>query len=98
MAPSTDAYAAFSEHRTHGLLHALLHYGHVIPVTHGYTRRYVDEHYPGWTRNELVGICRAAGIVVTPDKGAPLRCHPGVVALHFDRSGAFQVEWVASQR
>lgn len=46
--------SVFREHRTREELNSLLHYGHIIPVSKGWTRAYVEDHYPGWTWSDHV--------------------------------------------
>lgn len=82
----------YREVRTREQLAQLLHYGFHIPMARGFTRRHVDEHYPGWTWNSLLRILSGAGVVVV-DPGSPLRCHERVVRVHFDSEEAWLVEW-----
>ena len=42
----------------------MLHFGHIIPVSKGWTREHVNSHFPGWTWNQLIAVCMAAQIVV----------------------------------
>jgi hypothetical protein len=53
------------------------------------------EHFPGWSWNSLLEVCRAAGIV-DPNSGggSPLRCLPQVKAFHFTSAETFAVEWL----
>ena len=91
---STDVDVShFRERRTLGECKLLLHYGHVIPICHGYTATYVAEHYPGWTWNELVQVFVAAGIFVNRG-GAPATCDDRVVTFHFSSPTEFYVEWI----
>ena len=83
----------FREHRTREELNALLHYGHIIPVSKGWTREYVDTNYRGWTWNSLIGVFRSAGIVVASACGGPPKCDDRVVMFHFSGAGDFFVEW-----
>jgi hypothetical protein len=83
----------FREHRTRPELNALLHYGHIIPVSKGWTKTYVDTHYPGWTWNALMAIFRDAGIVKFSACGGPPKCDDALVMLHFSSTGDFLVEW-----
>lgn len=78
--------------RTREELNDLLRFGHIIPVSRGWTRAYVDEHYPGWTWNGLVGVLRAAGVLVDRG-GSPPCCAPGVRAVWFDSEDGWLVEW-----
>ena len=87
----------FKQRRTREELNALLHYGHIIPVSKGWTRAYVNEHFPGWTWNELVRIVRVAGILVSKG-GSPPRCDERVQELHFDSENAWLVEWTDGSR
>jgi hypothetical protein len=82
----------FREHRALDECKRLLHYGHVIPVSRGYTARYVAEHFPGWTWNELVAVFVAAGIFVNRG-GSPPTCDDRVATFHFSSSTDFFVEW-----
>lgn len=93
--PLTDHpdYSSFLEHRTGEQLNELLHFGHVIPVSKGYTRRYVQTHYPGWTWNSLIAVLKAADVFVGRG-GSPPRCDDQVRAVHFDSATSFAVEWL----
>ena len=84
----------FREHRTREELNALLHYGHIIPVSKGWTREYVDTNYPGLTWNALLAIFQAAGIVLPSGCGGPPKCDDRVVLLHFSSREEFRVEWI----
>jgi len=68
----------------------VLHYGHIIPVSKGYTSKYVALHHPGWSFNELVEIFKAAGIVVSDGMA---RCDARVGWIHFNDATSFVVEF-----
>ena len=92
---STDVdVSRFREHRTRAELNSLLRYGHIIPVSKGWTRAYVDARYPRWSWNALMTIFQAAGIVVPSACGGPPKCDDRVVMLHFSTTGDFFVEWI----
>jgi len=82
----------FRHHRTRAELNSLLHYGHIIPVSKGWTKNYVDTHYPGWSWNALMNVFQAAGIVVNRG-GAPPKCDDRVEMLHFSSETDFLVDW-----
>ena len=84
----------FREHRTREDLNALLHYGHIIPVSRGWTRAYVETRYPGWTWNALMAIFQAADVVVSSKCGGPPKCDDRVALLHFSTTDDFIVEWI----
>lgn len=89
-----DAFAEYAEHRTGAAMQRLLHHGHWIPVLRGYTAAYVAKHFPGWSWNGLLAVCRAADIIdPRSGGGGPLRCNPRVRAVHFTNERAFAVEW-----
>jgi len=83
----------FSEHVTLQDCKDLLHYGHFIPVSRGFTARYVDSVFPDWTWNELVLVFVAAGIFINRGGSAPT-CDERVVSFHFSSPTQFHVEWV----
>ena len=85
----------YGEHRTGLQMDRLLHHGHVIPVTRGFTRDHVDQHFPGWTWNDLLEVCRAADLLA-PDRprGAPFACREQVKAVHFNSPRSLAVEWL----
>ena len=89
-----DEWAQYAEHRTRDELNQLLHYGHIIPVSRGWTDNYVAEHFPGWHWNSLMATWMAAGIVVRSTVGGPPSCDPQVVAIHFNGPDSFAVEWI----
>jgi hypothetical protein len=78
--------------RTRADLNALLHYGHFIPIKRGLTTRYVNEHFPGWTWDDLIDVLRAADVLMVNGVGTP-HCDPGVGAIHFDDIDSWLVEW-----
>lgn len=59
-APGCASFENFAERRTGEEIVALLGYGHPIPVGRGWTRQYVEEHFPGWTWNSLMEVWREA--------------------------------------
>ena len=83
----------FREHLTLEQCKALLRYGHVIPISRGYTTAYVDEHFPGWTWNQLIRVFIAAGIYINRG-GAPPTCDDRVRTFHFSSPIDFHVEWI----
>lgn len=88
-------FTEYVEHRTGLQMDRLLHYGHWIPSNRGWTREYVEEHFPGWTWNRLIDVCRTAGVVdPTSGGGSPLRCVAEVKAFHFTDATTFAVEWL----
>jgi hypothetical protein len=84
--------SAFRQRRTRYELNALLHYGHVIPVSRALTDAYVREHHPGWTWNALMAVFNSAGIVINRG-GSPPCCDPHVEVFHFDHKDSWLVEW-----
>jgi len=88
----------FAEHRTGREVHDLLQYGHIIPVRRGVTTAYVEQHFPGWTWNELMDIWRAAGIVHPSRHGGPPGADSRVRMIHFSSPTAFAVEWADGDR
>ncbi len=84
----------FREHLTLDQCNRLLHFGHWIPINHGFTAKYVDEHYPGWTWNRLVQVFIAAGIHRRGAGGGPPNCDRRVKVFHFSSPTDFFVEWV----
>lgn len=83
----------FREHLTLDACKRLLHYGHVIPISKGYTADYVAEHFPGWTWNELVQVFVAAGIFINRG-GSPPTCDDRVVTFHFSSPTEFHIDWI----
>ncbi len=91
---STDFdVSRFREHLTLDQCNGLLHFGHWIPINHGYTAKYVAEQYPGWTWNRLVQVFIAAGIYRRGAGGGP-SCDRRVKVFHFSSPTDFFVEWV----
>lgn len=87
-------FSRYDEHRSGAEMQRLLHHGHWVPVLRGYTRAYVEQHFPGWTWNRLLDVCRSAGIVDPASGGdRPLRCDDCVVQFHFTDRRSFAVEW-----
>lgn len=86
-------YGEYLEHRTGAEMQRLLHHGHWIPVHRGDTAAHVARHFPGWCWNDLLAVCKAAGIVDGLGTGGPLRCAPHVLAFHFTDTARFAVEW-----
>lgn len=86
----------YREHRTGAQIDHLLHYGHAIPLGRGYTQKYVDENFPGWSWSELLNVFKAADIFLGR-AGAPPRCHPTVKAIHFTDARTWQVEWLSGE-
>jgi hypothetical protein len=73
----------YAEHRTREEIDALLRYGHHIPVGRGWTREYVDEHFPGWTWNQLLRVLRAADVLADRPFGG-VACRTEVTEMYFD--------------
>ncbi|MBX3311053.1 MAG: hypothetical protein KF739_11565 [Cryobacterium sp.] len=91
--PQWDEYA---EHRTGMQVGQLLHYGHLIPISRGFTKEYIDKHYPGWDWNSLSRVMQAAGVFVNRG-GAPATCEPTVKAVHFTDAEHWAVEWLSGE-
>jgi hypothetical protein len=81
----------FQQRRTREELNALLHYGHIIPVSKGWTRAFVHEHYPGWTWSGLIKVLSSAEILVNRG-GAPTCCDERVEVFLFDSPDSWLVE------
>jgi hypothetical protein len=96
LTPNPDASdAAWNEsaiHCTGPEVDALFHYGHIIPISRGFTRKFLDEHFPGWDWNGLVAVLKAADVFVDRG-GSPPQCRPGVTAIHFTDADNWAVEW-----
>lgn len=90
---SDQLFGEYAEHRSGEEMQRLLHHGHWIPVLRGYTYAYIEEHFPGWSWNPLLSVCKAAGIVVKTGGGGPLSCDPRVRTFHFTDDRRFAVEW-----
>ena len=43
----------------------LANYAHWIPMVHGYTRDFMDSHYPDWEWNDLIPKMLNRGIIST---------------------------------
>ena len=82
----------FREHLTLEQCNALMHYGHWIPINRGFTARYVDENFPGWTWNELVKVFVGAGLYRRSSVGGPPKCDDRVEVFHFSGPTDFFVE------
>lgn len=82
----------YRENRTRAEIDRLLHYGHAIPISHGFTAEYVSGNYPGWSWNQLISALTAAGVLVRRG-GSPSACHPEVVRVQFDSEWSWRVEW-----
>lgn len=54
---------SFVEERSFDEVRTLLHYGHFIPRTKGFTTQHLDTHWPGHTFNWLVDLFTAAGLL-----------------------------------
>lgn len=82
----------FRMHRTGQQISDLLKYGHIIPISKGYTKNYVAEKFPGWNWNELMAVWRAAGIVVGGAGGMPT-CDARVESVSFNGPDDLAVQW-----
>jgi hypothetical protein len=91
--PRWDSYR---EHRTGAQLDHLLHYGHSIPMGRGHTKKYVEDHFPGWTWSGLLEVLKGADVFVGR-AGSPPRCHPTVKAIHFTDARNWAVEWLSGE-
>ena len=78
----------FGTHLTAEQVGAILHHGHWIPVNKGITRRFLEQHHPGWTLAALAAVFTAAGI------RSGNQCRKGVAMIHFDRPDHWLVEWI----
>ncbi|CAB4889828.1 unannotated protein [freshwater metagenome] len=84
-------YSRYREHFSADQINAVLHHGHIIPVSRRITSRFVSTHHPGWQYNELVAVFNAAGVRVHGG-GCGGYCAGGVKYLHFDDQTSFAVE------
>jgi len=89
--PPVDT-SRFRMHVTREEADRLLHYGHPIPVSHGFTDRYVRENYPGWNWNQLVRILEVPGLVVGRG-GTPPTTVEELKQVWFDSKTSWLVEW-----
>ena len=87
-------WSEYREHRTRAEVDGLLRYGHIGPVSRGYTDTYADEHFPGWMWNELMAVWRAAGVIVPNKGGGTLSCDPRVKVIHFNGPDSLAIEWL----
>lgn len=90
---SIETWSLRSSHmkRSRQEIARLLRYGHIIPISKGYTCDYVAEHYPGWTWNELVETLRAARILV--QAGSMITCDERVELIQFTGPEDWEVHW-----
>ena len=90
-----DPYERFEMHLTRAQVDRVLHYTHWIPNTRGFTKKFLDEHYPGWTLAAFIGVFDAADIRVRTEPCSPHggKCHWKVKALHFNTADDVVVEW-----
>jgi hypothetical protein len=86
-------------HFEHEALAKLIHYDHSIPLGHGFSQRYVDEHLPGWRWGEVIGLVHASDVWLGHCAGPDARgfttstVRPTVRALHFTSPTEWLVEW-----
>jgi len=82
--------SAFEQHWHREQISEFLHYLHWIPQTKGFARKFMDDHYPGWTYSEVLAVIRDAEIV----KGLNgAWCDERVIAIHFDHRQRYLVQW-----
>ena len=56
----------------------LAHYGHFIPVGKGFTRRYVEDNFPGWEWNDIIPVLILNGVLSTAEREAYLPVGPSL--------------------
>ena len=56
----------------------LSNYAHWIPMVHGYTRDFVDSHYPGWEWNDLIPKMLNRGIISTAQSDGDTKLWQGL--------------------
>ncbi|GAA2079972.1 hypothetical protein GCM10009821_20320 [Aeromicrobium halocynthiae] len=89
-----DSYA---HHLDAGAMRRIFHYGHFIPVRRGFTKAFVDRHYPGWTWNALMDLLEGAGVAhrrpgVSPHPlWAPDRL---VESVHVNSPSDYCIVWI----
>lgn len=77
----------FAKHLTAADVDLVLHHGHWIAQSRGFTRQFLEQHHPGWSLGGLVAVFTAAGV------RAGNRCRERVAAIHFDGPDRWLVEW-----
>lgn len=71
----------------------LSNYAHWIPMVRGYTREFMDSHYPDWEWNDLIPKMLNRGIISTEQSGGAtmlwqgLWLKAGVSAVVITKSG-----------
>lgn len=76
-------------------INEIVHYAHIIPVSKGYTAKFMRERYPQQDFNMLMRVFNAAG-VLDPTGFGMSTCRKAVAALRFSDSEHFEVEWEAA--
>lgn len=73
---------------------AVLRYTHVYPNLHGYTQRFFQKNYPGYSLGVFMPIFQAAGILTKEGSSAPGgRCKDRLHTIYFNSVNSFYVQW-----
>ncbi|MFM8625947.1 MAG: hypothetical protein ACKOCC_03235 [Actinomycetota bacterium] len=85
-------------HASRGAIDRVLHHTHWIPDTRGFTSRFLDTTWPGWSLARLIAVFDAAGIRLRSESGRASAPHGGhcdwrVRELHFNSAKDLFVEW-----
>jgi len=72
----------------------VLRYTHVYPNLHGYTTKFFEKNYPGYSLAIFMRIFTAAGILTKEGTGTPGgRCKDRLHTIYFNSSTSFYVQW-----
>jgi hypothetical protein len=72
----------------------VLRYTHVYPNLHGYTRKFFEKNYPGYSLQIFMEIFTAAGILTKKGTGTPGgRCKDRLHTIYFNSRSSFYVQW-----
>lgn len=88
----------FAWHASRADIDRVLHHTHWIPRSRGFTERFLQQSWPGWSLEKLIAVFDAAGIRKKPlswRASAPHGgyCHWNLAYLHFNSRHHLHVEW-----
>lgn len=77
----------------------VLRYSHVYPNLHGYTQRFFQKNYPGYSLGIFMRVFQTAGILTKDDSTSPAgRCKDRLHTIYFNSESSFYVHWDSSPR
>lgn len=69
----------------------ICHFSHWIPWKNGLQQKFIDENYPGWSWNQMIGLLNQTEVLIERPGGR--RCHWKLKTLHISEAFEIAISW-----